>query len=90
MRTSVGLTEFEIHPGREDWFWMVFDSEGEEVESGRALSQAAALSRAMTVVARSEGRFSLRVVSLKMASIRFSPRRSTVRRQPRQADATPS
>ncbi|CAN5362848.1 hypothetical protein BH09PSE1_BH09PSE1_05260 [soil metagenome] len=80
MGSTVGLTEFEIHPGREDWFWMVFDSEGEEVRGRRTVSQADALSCAMAVVARREEQFSLRVVSLKMASINFSPRRSVERR----------
>lgn len=71
-----GWADRALRADRQDWFWTVFDSDGEERESGRSASQALALTRA-TAIAQAEGQASLRVVRLDMADIRFSRLPST-------------
>jgi hypothetical protein len=43
--------EIEVHGGRTDWLWVVFDEEGDQLRSGHAQTQASALRRARRTVA---------------------------------------
>lgn len=43
--------EIELHHGRSDWLWVVFDEEGDQLRSGHAPTQASALRRARRAVA---------------------------------------
>ena len=43
--------EIQLHHGRSDWLWVVFDEEGDQLRSGHAPDQAKALSRARRTVA---------------------------------------
>ena len=46
MRTSFQEVEIEVHQGRDNWFWTVFDERGGELEKGQAADQAIALRHA--------------------------------------------
>jgi hypothetical protein len=43
--------EIELHHGRSDWLWVVFDDEGDQLRSGHAPDRAKAWSRARRTVA---------------------------------------
>jgi len=43
--------EIEVHGGRSDWLWVVFDVEGDQLRSGHAPDRAAALGQARRTVA---------------------------------------
>ncbi len=43
--------EIELHGGRKDWLWVVFDEEGDQLRSGHAPTRPAALRRARRAVA---------------------------------------
>jgi hypothetical protein len=42
--------EIELHHGRIDWLWVVFDDEGDQLRSGHAPDRATALGRARRTV----------------------------------------
>jgi hypothetical protein len=50
MRIGHNGFEIELHNGRDDWLWVVFDEEGDQLRSGHAPDRAAALGRARRAV----------------------------------------
>jgi hypothetical protein len=51
MRIGHNGFEIELHHGRTDWLWVVFDTEGDQLRSGHAPDRATALGRARRTVA---------------------------------------
>ncbi len=43
--------EIEVHGGRTDWLWVIFDEDGDQLRSGHAPTQASAKRRARRAVA---------------------------------------
>jgi len=42
--------EIELHHGRDDWLWVVFDEEGDQLRSGHSPDRASALRRARRAI----------------------------------------
>jgi len=74
MRHAVGGHEVQIYQGENTWFWMVYDSEGDEVASGRSPTQKEALRRAHRMAREGEGLWSLQVLCGAVADFRPWPR----------------
>lgn len=70
MRRPVGSNEIQIYQGQDGWFWMVFDSEGDEVASGRSPTQKDALKRAHSLASEGAGLWSFQVLCETVASFR--------------------